>query len=301
MRLLEGAGVRGVAGIPPVRGRIIRPLLDVPRNVLLEYARQHGLRWIEDESNSDNSYPRNFLRNRMLPLLEQRFPAYRDTLTRSARHFAEAAELLDELAQQDGALAMDSNTLQIDVLRDLSRQRAKNLLRHFLHTQGAPMPQAARLDDMLRQLLEAREDAAVCVEFGNWQLRRYRDKAYAMSGWGEFDQGMVLQWHGEADLAWPALNSRLIFTQVTGQGISLAKLRRAPVTVRLRSGGETLRPHPGAATRSLKNLLQEHHVPPWQRERLPLLYCGEELACVVGVAVAADFQAGDSEPGIVVA
>ena len=309
LQLLRGAGIKGAAAMPvlseverPVSGAAtLRPLLDVPRNVMLEYARQHGLHWIEDESNRDDKYPRNFLRNRLLPLLERRFPAYRDTLTRSARHFAEAAELLDELAQQDGAWATDSNTLQIDALRRLSRQRAKNLLRYFLHTQGAPMPQAARLDDMLRQLLEARADAAVCVQFGDWQLRRYRDKAYAMPGWGEFEQGVVLQWHGEADLAWPALNSCLTFTPVTGQGISLARLRRAPVTLRLRSGGETLRPHPGAATRSLKNLLQEHHVPPWQRERLPLLYCGEELACVVGVAVAADFQAADSEPGIVVA
>ena len=306
LQLLRGAGVKGAAAMPVLsRGEgaglkpaaTLRPLLDVPRDALLEYAQAHALQWVEDESNADDRYPRNFLRHRLLPLLEQRFPAYRDTLTRNARHFAEAGELLDELARQDMRGA-PGNALEAASLRALPHPRAKNLLRYFLHAQGAPIPQAVQLDDMLHQLLAAREDAAVCVQFGNWQLRRYRDKAYAMPGWGEFDQGMVLQWHGEADLAWPALNSRLIFTQVTGQGVSLARLRRAPVTLRLRSGSATLRPHPHAATRSLKNLLQEHGVPPWQRERLPLLYCGDEMVCVVGVAVAAEYQAGPQEAGV---
>ena len=301
LQLLRGAGIKGVAGMPYIRGGqpgVVRPLLEVPRSELEAYAREYELRWVEDESNDDESYPRNFLRHRLLPLLEQRFPAYRDTLTRSARHFAEAGELLDELAQQDGALAIDAGTLQVEALRGLSRHRAKNLLRYFLHMQGAPMPQAAQLDDLLRQLLEARADAAVCVEFGGWEVRRYQDKAFAMPGLGEFDRGQVLQWHGEADLAWPALNAHLIFTQAEGQGISLAKLQQAPITLRLRCGGETLRPHPAAATRSLKNLLQERQIPPWRRERLPLLFCGDALVSVVGVAVAAAYQAGRGESGL---
>jgi len=315
LQLLRGAGIKGAAAMPvlsKVEGPLLkpatapgpatlRPLLDVPRSVLVEYARQHALCWVEDESNADDRYPRNFLRHRLLPLLEQRFPAYRDTLARGARHFAEAGELLDELAQQDGVRALCEGTLDLGVLRVLSRQRAKNLLRYFLHTRGARMPQADRLDDMLRQLLEARADAAVCVAFGGWQVRRYQGRAYAFPELGGFDPGLTLCWNGEAELAWPALKGRVQFTPSTGTGISLARLQRAPVTLRLRCGGETLRPHPDAATRSLKNLLQEHRVPPWQRERLPLLYCGDELASVVGVAIAAEFRAMDSEPGIVVA
>jgi tRNA(Ile)-lysidine synthase len=81
----------------------------------------------------------------------------------------------------------------------------------------------------------------------------------------------------------------------------MEKLRRAPVTLRLRNGGETLRPHPNAAKRSLKNLLQEHGVPPWRRERLPLIYCGDDLVCVVGVAVAAEYQAAMGEAGVTIA
>lgn len=322
LQLLRGAGIRGAAAMPVLsrvegavlhthsrserpasefRHATLRPLLDVPRRDLLEYAQQHGLRWVEDESNADDSYARNFLRHRLLPVLEQKFPAYRDTLSRSTRHFAEASELLDELARQDAPDWESRTPLEIAFLRSLSRPRAKNLLRYFLHTNRVPMPHDAQLAEMLHQLLDARENAAVCIAFGAWELRRYQGKAYVLSKLLDFSPEFVLAWHGEAELFWPATNARLTFTQASGVGLSLERLRSAPVTLRLRNGGEALRPYRNAATRSLKNLLQEHHVPPWQRERLPLLYCGDELVCVVGVAVAADFQASETEPGLLVA
>ena len=396
LQLLRGAGIKGVAAMPLLKPATafapatLRPLLDIPRSTLLEYAHQHSLQWVEDESNADDSYPRNFLRHRLLPIMEQRFPAYRDTLTRSAQHFAEAGELLDELAQQDAQGWSVDSALDVSRLRVLSYSRAKNLLRYFLHKHNAPMPQAAQLDDMLRQLCDAREDAAVCVEFGSydtllpargkpvgspllrsdpsalakpaaggiasdlpasglgrltsssisscpatldettghstrppkdgsqvaaypapegcappcqggrWQVRRYQDRVYLMRTLGQFDKNLVLPWNGEAELEWPAMGGAIAFRRIQDRGISCAKLQRAPVTLRLRSGGESLRPHPGVATRSLKNLLQEHHVQPWLRERMPLLYCGDELVCVVGVAISAEYQARQNEEGMLV-
>jgi len=185
-------------------------------------------------------------------------------------------------------------------LRALTPPRAKNLLRHFLHRRGAAMPQAAQLDDMLRQLCDARQDAAVSIHFGDWQVHRYRDRVCVSPMPGDFDRGLVLPWNGEPELDWPALGVRLSFVDVQGAGVSAEKLRRAQVTLRLRNGGERLRPHRDAAKRSLKNLLQEHGVPPWRRERLPLVYCGDELVCVAGVAIAAEYRAGEGETGIAV-
>ena len=310
LQLLRGAGVKGAAAMPVLskaegplvrqgRPAIVRPLLKATRAELEAYAQQHDLNWIEDESNADDSYPRNFLRHRVLPLLADRFPAYRETLPRSAGHFAEAAELQDDLAQIDAQGAVADGSLDIAALRKLSAARSRNLLRHFLHTQGAPMPQAVQLASMLSQLLEARGDASVCVAYGGWEVRRYRDRVCVQPMPGVFDHDYSVVWKGENELFWPALGENISFRQVMGQGISLAKLRSGKVELRLRSGGESLRPRNGAATRSLKNLLQEHQVPPWQRERLPLLYCGDELVCVLGVAIVAGFQAADSEPGIV--
>jgi tRNA(Ile)-lysidine synthase len=304
LQLLRGAGVRGASAMPLLSRRagspdLLRPLLHCFRQEILDYATAHDLKWIEDESNADDNYPRNFLRHRILPLLEERFPAYRDTLSRSAEHFAEASMLLDELAQQDGAEAIRTDTLDVAAFRALSPARAKNLLRYFLHSLGAPMPQAVQLDDMLQQLREARQDAGVCVNWADcWQVRRYQGRVYVQRSLGEFDPNLALPWQGEAEMDWPALNTRLYFEQAKNSGISLAKLHRAPVTLRLRQDGETLRPHPNSATRTLKNLLQEHKIPPWYRDRLPLLYCGEELVSVPGVAIAAEYQADGHEAAI---
>ena len=313
LQLLRGSGVRGAAAMPVLSspkwpmlaGRagshgVLRPLLYCSRQEILAYAEEQGLEWTDDESNADDSYPRNFLRHRVLPLLEQKFPAYRDTLVRSTRHFAEASELLDELAKQDAGQAPEGKTMPVAALRKLPLIRAKNLLRYFLHAQGAPLPRSEQLEEMLRQLCDARQDAAVRVRYGDHQVRRFRDRVYVLSLETEFDHGFVLPWQGEATLDWPPLSARLYFSFSTGVGIGLRKLQRAPLTLRLRSGSETLRPHPAAARRTLRNLLQQYHIPPWQRERLPLLFCGEELVCVVGVAIDAEYQALNNEDGVLV-
>ena len=159
------------------------------------------------------------------------------------------------------------------------------------------MPQAVQLEEMLQQLCSAREDAEVCISYGDWQVRRYEGRVHALRAMNDFDRNLVLAWHGEAGLDWPALNAWLSFNQA-GTGISLAKLRRAPVTLRLRKGGESLRPHPNGATRTLKNLLQENRIPPWQRDRLPLLYCGEELVSVPGLAIAAEYLSDGHEAAV---
>jgi tRNA(Ile)-lysidine synthase len=305
LQLLRGAGVRGASAMPMLSRRagspdLLRPLLHCSRQEILDYAAAHGLQWIEDESNSNDRYPRNYLRHRVMPLLDRHFPAYRDTLGRSAQHFAEANDLLDELASQDAGQAIDGNAMELEVLRVLSPARARNLLRYFLHVQGATMPQSAHLEEMLRQLCDAREDAAVNVRCGDHQVRRYRDKVYLLPVATKFDRDFVLPWRGETVLDWPPLATRLHFSYATGKGISMQKLQHGPLTLRLRKGSETLRPHPAAANRTLKNLLQQYHIPPWQRERLPLLFCGDEFVCVVGLSIDSEYQAQQNEVGVLV-
>ncbi|MEQ1812919.1 MAG: tRNA lysidine(34) synthetase TilS [Candidatus Nitrotoga sp.] len=318
LQLLRGAGVRGAAAMPVVKQvmhetthtkTLLRPLLDVPRSELVKYAQARGLQWIEDESNADDRYPRNFLRHRVLPVLEARFPAYRATLSRSARNFAEADELLDELALQDWALQdlnqhtqLNKAILKVSRLSELSLVRAKNLLRYFFASLNAPTPDIAQLEEMLHQLCCARSDAAVCVNFGGWQVRRYQGMVYAAPICPvlpeEFREDFCVAWRGESVLPMPDLGGTLHFQFVSGQGISLQKLQLKPVTVRLRRGAERIRPHAQRPTRTLKNLLQEHAVPPWQRDRLPLLFCGEDLVWVAGVATAEAYRSQPGETGM---
>jgi tRNA(Ile)-lysidine synthase len=300
LQLLRGTGVKGAAAMPLLAQREcawLRPLLNVTRAEIVTYARAQNLAWIEDDSNTDTRYARNFLRLKVMPVLAEKFPVYRQTLSRSAQHFAEAASLLDELAALDAVQSIVGETLFLSALQALSASRAKNLLRYFLQQRGAPMPQAVQLDELLTQLLSARDDAMLCVSFAGWQVRRYQGVVYAQPALPDCAASLCLPWQNEEAIFWQPLNTQIHFLAARGQGISLAKLARAPVTLRLRQGGETLRPSAKSATRTLKNLLQEQSVPPWLRARLPLLYCGEDLVCVAGL-ITADFQANAEEAGV---
>ena len=304
LQLLRGAGVRGASAMPVVKARnvgpsLLRPLLNVERNELEAYAGQHGLQWVEDDSNEDVSYPRNFLRHQVLPLLEQRFPAYRSTLARSARHFAEAAELLDELAAQDAIVAIDGERLSVAALRTLSNARGKNLLRYFLSRQHAPIPDSTRLQEMQRQLCTAGDGAQIRITWQGWQLRCYREHAYVLPVTlpaAEFE----IIWQGESEMVLPASLGVLHFERVCGQGLSLKKLQQGKLVIRSRRGGESMRIDASRPRQSLRNLLPQQGIPPWQRERLPLLFCGEKLVCVVGLSIDSDYQAQQNEDGVLV-
>jgi len=294
----EGLGVRGEGGVETLH--YLRPLLDVPRRLILDYAALHGLQWVEDESNADISYDRNYLRHRVLPELEKRFPGYRVTFARASRNLAESAQLSDDLASMDRAIAVVNGNLRVDALRSLSGARARNLLRYWLAEFGMPMPSAGRLENLLQQLCSARDDAQVRISLGDTVIRRYRGEVCLKKKVLAPQPELALIWAFQDELELPDSGGRLLFERTTGQGLSLARLSAEPVTVRLRQGGERLRPDCLRPTRSLKNLLQEAGMPPWQRQRLPLLFSGEKLVFVPGIGAACEYQAGEGEIGIVV-
>ncbi|MGB8337643.1 MAG: tRNA lysidine(34) synthetase TilS [Burkholderiales bacterium] len=302
--LLRGAGVKGASAMPllqkknPLTGMpaIVRPLLEVTRIELEQYATQRGLKWISDESNADIRYDRNYMRHEVMPQIEKRFPAYRVTFGRAAQHFAEASALLDELAAMDVKAAMLEDQLSQAWLMQLSKARAKNLLRYFLARHGVRMPQAARLDDLVRQLQSSGYDAEVCVELGRHEVRAWRGRIYLLPI-APPDAAVNMRWNGETEIKLTPLMGVLKFVLTTGQGVSVSKLSSGAVTVRSRSGGETLQLAANRPRRTLKNLLQESEVPPWERERLPLLFYGDRLVWVPGIGVDINFQAVSGEAG----
>lgn len=304
LQLLRGAGVRGASAMPLLKPRkdlpsLLRPLLHIERRELETYASEHNLRWIEDDSNADVSYPRNFLRHSVLPVLAQRFPAYRSTLARSAGHFAEAAELLDELAELDASSAIQGERLSVEVLRQLSKARGKNLLRFFLAIQNAPIPDSTRLAEMLRQLCEAGEGAQIRITWQEWQLRCYREYAYALPVTQPAAVFSIV-WQGESEIMLPASHGVIHFEFVTGQGLSLNKLQQSVVTIRSKAGSESILVSALRPRQSLRNLLPQQNIPPWQRELLPLLFCDNELIYVPTVATSSGYAAQAGEEGVLV-
>jgi tRNA(Ile)-lysidine synthase len=290
----EGATIRAedrarknASGASRVTGQsspaILRPLLEVPRSEIERYARRRKLEWVEDESNTDTYFLRNFVRHDVLPVIATRYPAYRATLTRTARNLAEAAQLLDELGALDVAGQVEGGTLAVAALRRLAPPRAKNLLRYFLSSHGLDMPAADRLEEALRQALTAKQDARVLIELDGAHLRRFAGELHVVREVGRLSPAYAKRWHGEREMALPELGGVLLLRRGRGAGISRAWLRGRQVTIGVRRGGERFQPDCGRPRRSLKNLLQEARIPPWQRGRIPLIFCDGELVWAAGL------------------
>lgn len=170
--LLRGAGVRGAGAMPERRGRLLRPLLDVGRCDIVDYARANGLHWVEDHSNADTRFSRNFLRHNIIPALLRRFPAAEQRLASAAARFAEAADLLDELARADIGEREPSFPIEVECLARLPEPRARNVLRFLLARHGVGIPSEERLAEALRQCLAAGPDRHPALVFGVHVIRR---------------------------------------------------------------------------------------------------------------------------------
>jgi tRNA(Ile)-lysidine synthase len=268
MNLLRGAGARGARGMLKTMkfdGRVlVRPLLDVPREAISAYAREHRLKWIEDESNASDAFTRNFIRLRIAPLLSERYPRWREALARAARHFGSA------------------------------EVNANSALRAFLAAQGLRAPSEAKLVEMLKQLTG--RGSNTLIEHDGARLRVYRDQVIVEKR-KDRRAFRPVAWHGERKLALPELGGELRFRRARGAGIDDRFVTEGNLAVRLRSGGERLQPDARRPRRTLKNLFQEAGVPPWQRERLPLLYRGDDLVWAPGLGIDSRYQSGENRAG----
>jgi tRNA(Ile)-lysidine synthase len=305
IQMLRGAGVKGLAAMPVLdwERRLFRPLLEVSREELLQYAMKHQLAWIEDESNQDQRYDRNYLRHALMPVIERRFKSVKKVLARTAGHMAETAALLDDLAAMDAACSGLSERemkqrLPLPCLQKVSLARARNLLRWWLALNQLDMPSTVRLEEMLHQLLSARADAMIGVKINaDTQLRRYQNDVYIESRHNLLP--ISLSWTGQSDLRLPD-GSELAFERCLGTGLAIERLGIDKLRIASREGGERFRPDINRPTRTLKHLLQEANIPPWERAKLPLVYWQDELAFVPGIGIAAGMEARAGECGLLI-
>ncbi len=277
---LRGSGVRGLAGMPVVRQwrgiSIERPWLSLGRSALAREAQRRELAWCEDPTNAEVRFDRNYLRHRVLAPLRQRWPHAVEALARSADHLQEADELLGELAEIDLAEAgSDPGCLRLSTLRGLRSSRRRLLIRHALERLGLPMPPETRLFELERQLSAAAPDRQPLLYWAGGEARIWRHHLYLMAPLFPVDPGWQVAWDGVSSLETPWARYSYELRPLQGGTTS-------PLCVSLRQGGERLR-LAGRGTRDLKRLLQEAGIPPWQRDRLPLVWCGDELVAVLGV------------------
>ncbi|MGB9109042.1 MAG: tRNA lysidine(34) synthetase TilS [Telluria sp.] len=307
LQLLRGSGAAGLSGMdaanraPTLLGdeRIVmaRPLLGVARAELEAYAAQHGVVWVEDESNSDPRYTRNALRHQVMPALAQAFPGFQRRIARSGAHAQSAQRLLHELAAQDLAACLGGDAIDLARMRTLSADRIDNLLRHWFAQRGLGMPSTAWLDQMVKQLLSARDDAQPLVSHPEVDARRHRDRLYLVPKQRDLaglrdpdDEGIIVKhalafrWRGEASIAFPDYGGVLHF-DAGSHGFDPQWLQGRPLAIDFRKGGERLKLAPNRPTRGLKQLFQAADVPVWERPRLPIVSSGAELLFAAGLGM----------------
>ena len=277
LQLLRGAGPTGLAAMPEIanfnRGYLLRPLLNVTRDEIIVYAEENHLQWIEDDSNNNIRFDRNFLRQKIFPPLIERWPGMEETITRSAKHCANANKVLDEVARQDLQLVMNSNhTLAIDKLLKLSVERQANVLRTWIRFMDLPLPSQIKIKQIQKEVLIAREDANPLVTWKKAEVRRYRNELFAMQPLIKYDVTLVIDWNASQDLQLP---------NNCGVIKAIPEYANKNCQLRFRHGGEQIKIDGRAGTHSVKKLMQEYGIPPWLRDRAPLLYVDGELVKII--------------------
>jgi tRNA(Ile)-lysidine synthase len=304
LQALRGAGVKGMSAMPMCRvfgaGWHVRPLLDVAREELLKFGEHlEDFRSI-DPMNEDLRFDRTYLRKAIWPQIEKRWPGAGTALSRTARHMAEAQEMLGLAAAHDVARLRDGDALSVTGLRALSQPKRMNAVRLWLSEAGVEAPSTARLGEALRQVFDAHEDHQPAIVWGNKALRRYRQRLFLTEAdsprleearpWAASLGSIVTLGANLGNLTWSA--------QIGGIA---AEALPPVVTVRRRDGGETLKPARSAKTQTVQHLCQSQGVLPWMRDALPLVFAGDELIAVADLWVDARWCAAVDAPGLGIA
>lgn len=278
LALKRGSGPTGLSAMSGESNfagtKLLRPLLNERRESLYQWAMTHQLTWIEDESNQDDAYDRNFLRLRVVPLLNARWPHFAEAVARSASLCGEQEQLLDEmLAAELATLMAEDGSLAVEPLTTLSAPRRAALLRRWLGAHNALMPSRDVPERIWREVAQAREDAFPCLRLGDFTVRRYQQRLH----WVKYIPGQT-----EAVLSWPDILEPLLLPADLGElALQPGGALREPnqgdtVTIRFRASGNLhiVGRHGG---RKLKKIWQELGVAPWRRDTTPLLFYGETL------------------------
>ncbi len=285
-RLMRGAGLTGLRAIPRVRslgkGKLLRPLLDCPRTQLAEYAAFNSLTWIDDESNEDRRFDRNFLRHELFPVLTSRWQNAEEKIGQTVAHLSEASVLLDEYGEQDLHICERKSerlgeSISIERLADFSDARQKHLVRTWCKLKGYSLPHSTQLAKVA-EVIQAREDAKPRLQWGTCELRRYSGRLYLLPGIDVSEnqaRPVVLNQRMNIDDAGEYVHCTTNAPDEVGE----------PLSLRFRSGQERCKPKGRPHSQSLKKLLQEYRLEPWFRDRVPLIYLGDELVAVGDIFV----------------
>jgi tRNA(Ile)-lysidine synthase len=310
LALKRGAGLKGLsamsAQIQLAQHLLVRPLLSISRQEIEAYADTNQLSWVEDESNTDTCFDRNFIRQKIIPLMRERWPSINNTINRSASHCLAGQELLDELAEQDlSDCQVGDSSLHVRALIELSDARFNNLIRFFLNQHHCLMPSTEQLKQVRLQLL-ANEDKNPEIKVAEHIFRRFKGTLFLTPEYKD-----ISDWKTSIDLddrnceiTLPDNLGRLVFSRKKSEEKQLTYIRlpkkEQQVGIRFSHNNPKCLPDFRQHSRSLKKVLQELDIAPWQRKRIAFLYYDDELVAAIGHFICQPFIVNDSELGIYV-
>jgi tRNA(Ile)-lysidine synthase len=291
LQLFRGSGLRGLSGMPQRiefgKGFILRPLLEVSKLDMIEYAETQQLNWVEDPSNQACNFDRNFMRHAILPLLKQRWPSIDKTVSRSAQHCREAQQLLNESLNDIFNLAYNpfDQSIELKKLELFTSRQINWVLRHWFATLRLKPPRQKVLQAILEQLIHAAEDAKPKIKHQDHFIVRYKQKLFCLEA-QTFQRDLN-------EVVWPIHKTVLLLANgytlnlvESKSGISKLLWHTSKVTVSSRQGGEKIKLPGRNNHQDLKKLYQEAEVPPWERDVRPLIFLNGQLAAVAGLWIA---------------
>jgi len=301
LQLFRGAGVQGLSGMPESilfgKGRMCRPLLDVSKQDINDYAVNNQLSWIEDPSNKSDDFDRNFLRNQIVPELKTKWPAIDVTVARAARHCASAHVQLNELAISLFKQIVDESdqTLDIQKLKVLDSDKQSLVLRQWFKESQLRMPAEKLIFSIINEVVNAAESKNPEIKGKGYSIRRYRNRLFCLK--------TVKFYKPLSEQAWPVNTKKIelsdnsvLCISDSDQGIPKHLWESAEVLVKFRQGAEKIRLPGRAGRHTLKKLYQERGIPPWQRGMIPLIYIDKQLAAVANLWISADYFSINKEP-----
>lgn len=285
LALCRGTGITGLVGMPQIRpfaaGHLLRPFLHVERETLNQYAIHHELTWVSDESNENTQYSRNYIRHEIMPLLRARWPAATRTILSVTKHCEQAQSNLNDLAMIDAPdLALSKKTLSLHELMHLSDTRLINVLRVWLMNQLVRLPSAKKMDALIKQVIRSKPDATPSIQIDDYMIRRYQSTLYCCEPMSEDVLFEDLIWSSFPEPT--SCGSGFLVANPAAEGVCIPP--GALVEIRHRQGGEYLRLN--GQTKALKKIYQALSVPPWLRDKIPLIYVDGALMLVLDYCVA---------------
>ena len=303
-RIFRGTGLDGLRSIRKKakfgKGLLCRPLINIPREAIEQYAKLNDIKWIEDPSNNNIYFDRNYLRNNIVPSIKKRWPNAQKTITRLSSLAENNQKLLHELAKEDIGEIEKFNVLDIGILSNKSSLRINNIFRFMILKNKMGIPSLKVLENGIETLINAKSDSPI-ITWDGFSIRRYKNTLYFFNPDLKQDEirPLKMKWFIDETINLGGNRGSIQARFIKGEGIALNKCPKS-LEIKYRKGGEQIKPSGHKITKSLKNLFQENNVLPWVRDQIPLFYLDEELISVGDLWFNQDYKAKEQEDGFLI-